>query len=133
MSDQSKGLKIGQSPVRFSPRKLSEFASRLVFFAAAWAGVTQCSPSWGREALLDSSPSACEGDYSIYSIKRRPRFNAADGNKTTNTETPYFMRRVRRLLEDNRKKLGTTTQFTPSRQLRFYVSKVRINCYLSIT
>ena len=37
-----------------------------------------------REALRDSSPSACEGDYSIYSIKRRPRFNAADGNQTTN-------------------------------------------------
>ena len=55
--------------------------------------------------------------YRIYSIKRGPRINAADGSKITNRRRPPInaapnqKKSGQRLLEDNKKNLGTTWYF----------------------
>ena len=72
----------------------------------------------------------CSIYYHIYLIKRRPRSRAAYASKINNKsppleETPHLIRRIRRLVDDNKENLGATRYFTPLRHLRFYLSKMR--------
>ena len=77
---------------------------------------TLCVPTWLQRSVLGKknplAPRVLQCT-ALYSIKRRPRKNAAP------------IRRMRRLLENNKKNLSTTWEFTPSRHLRFYLSKLR--------
>ena len=93
---------------------------------------TLCVPTWLQRSVLGKknplAPRVLQCT-ALYSIKRRPRSNAANRSKITNKRRPRKnaapIRRMRRLLENNKKNLSTTWLCTPSRHLRFYLSKLR--------
>lgn len=60
-------------------------------------------------------------DYHIYPIKRRPSLNAADESNTL--PKAQSIRTMRLIFKDCSGKLCTTWYSTPSRQLRFCLSK----------
>ena len=76
---------------------------------------TLCVPTWLQRSVLGKKtlwhPGYCSVPH-FYWIKHRPRSNAADRSKITNKRRPRKnaapIRRMRRLLENNKKNLSTT-------------------------
>ena len=76
---------------------------------------TLCVPTWLQRSVLGKkkplAPSVLQCT-ALYSIKRRPRSNAADRSQISNKRRPRKnaapIRRMRRFLENNKKNLSTT-------------------------